>query len=1135
MSDRRKAQEQKSIWDRLGEVLRSDISLVQKSTIAPSYREAESEKNRKETTSGAKDRADLISFSRRSNTATPRPSEADKWLETARNYLSKLVRYKSVPLIDAKVEFRGVYAGNAVYAVCEHQHLEYHTMIRFIYGPHAEISCSCTTRERPSISGCVHSIALVRGLIDILQNPDSPLTVRINQGKLDKKLPRRDVFRPSPASLALACVADLAEQAENEVDEQAAEILDDEVSSVKSRLQWKLSSMGCNGLELWQQPMNKKGTGWLKGEELDLVDFDLIPESSMGVGERRIKSYFSRFEDYGDIEIAVVEILRRLSDASNVEINGKPARIGYCDAVFKLTSWNGKIRFIDNSSTLGPGDWTIGFHSDGITIDELNTGRILVCPLSDFQSEALRNLVRLEPVPIEMAQALIEKTIQTQASLPVAIDESLGASLTPVTVKPVCLLRSNRDGRLNYGIRMRTSRGALVRPGKGRIVETEIIDGKICQYHRSQAEEYTLAQQTLLDLGFDSFAYEGSLGNLDQALELIQKLQDLDGQVEVLWEKSSTEPIRYLGAVTAKNVSVGITRKRDWFNINGTCKFDNQTIELSDLLNLATGEENGDYVKLEGVGWAKMSADLRKQLGRLRDAVSVERKAIKFDLSAAHTVRDLHQYVQFDTTKDWDKCLQRLERAEKLEPQVPKNLKANLREYQVEGYRWMRRLAEWGVSGVLADDMGLGKTVQTLAVLLDRKAEGPALVIAPTSVGFNWRREAEKFAPELRVHLYRDTDRQEFLGQLGPGDLVICSYGLALRDIDKLNQVEWGTMVLDEAQVVKNSRAKTSQAIATIPATWRLALTGTPVENHLGELWSLFHVISPGVFGQWEQFRKRFAAPIEKDQDPERMEALRHRLQPFVLRRTKKEVLQDLPARTESNIHVEMSTQEQAIYERVRREAIGEIDSITKLTDVKDQRFRILALLTRLRQLACHPRLVLSSWEGRSSKLTQLLETVTELRAEGHRVLIFSQFVQHLQLIREMFDEEKITYQYLDGSTSPTARQEQVDQFQNGRATAFLISLKAGGTGLNLTAADYVIHMDPWWNPAVEDQATDRAHRIGQVKPVMVYRMISENTIEEEILKLHESKRDLIAGVLEGAHAAAKLSTADLIELIRKD
>jgi hypothetical protein len=292
-------------------------------------------------------------------------------------------------------------------------------------------------------------------------------------------------------------------------------------------------------------------------------------------------------------------------------------------------------------------------------------------------------------------------------------------------------------------------------------------------------------------------------------------------------------------------------------------------------------------------------------------------------------------------------------------------------------------------------------------------------------------------------------------------------------------------------------------------------------------------VVAPSVFGTWQQFRKNYAGPIESENNEERRLSLRGRIKPFILRRTKQEVLKELPPRTEMNRYVELSDAERAIYERVRGSVIGEVDKVAKIRDDLELRFKLLALITRLRQVACHVGLVHDSWEGTSAKLEELRECLLALREEGHRVLIFSQFTSHLKLMRAMMEEESITYQYLDGSTPAISRQAEVDRFQTGDATAFLISLKAGGTGLNLTAADYVIHMDPWWNPAVENQATDRAHRIGQTKPVMVYRIIAKDTIEEEILMLHESKKNLVESVLSGTESSGKLSVDDLIGLIR--
>jgi SNF2 family DNA or RNA helicase len=288
------------------------------------------------------------------------------------------------------------------------------------------------------------------------------------------------------------------------------------------------------------------------------------------------------------------------------------------------------------------------------------------------------------------------------------------------------------------------------------------------------------------------------------------------------------------------------------------------------------------------------------------------------------------------------------------------------------------------------------------------------------------------------------------------------------------------------------------------------------------------------VLGSWEQFRRRFAAPIEKDGKSDRRAALAQVIAPFILRRSKGEVLKDLPSRTETNLMVDLSPDERLRYDQMRLAAVTELDQIGDENLSHDQRFKVLQMLTRLRQLSCHIGLVDDQWKGSSSKLDVLMEQLEQLKERGNRPLIFSQFTTHLSLIRESLDKAGITYQYLDGQTTPAQRQERVEAFQRGESDAFLISLKAGGTGLNLTAADYVIHMDPWWNPAVEDQATDRAHRIGQTKPVMVYRIIARGTIEEQILKMHDEKRDLVDGVLSGSDASAKLSTKELAEMIRQ-
>jgi SNF2 family DNA or RNA helicase len=457
-------------------------------------------------------------------------------------------------------------------------------------------------------------------------------------------------------------------------------------------------------------------------------------------------------------------------------------------------------------------------------------------------------------------------------------------------------------------------------------------------------------------------------------------------------------------------------------------------------------------------------------------------------------------------------------------------LKAKLRPYQLEGYQWLSRLAAWGAGAVLADDMGLGKTVQALALLLERAAQGPALVVAPTSVAFNWKEEAARFAPSLKLHVYAELeDRAK---ELGPRDVLVVSYGLLVRDAKQLAARHFCTVIFDEAQNLKNAHTQRFLAAKALRADVRIALSGTPIENHLGELWSLFALVFPPLLGNWESFRARFALPIEKQVDPTAGPALARVIEPFLLRRTKAEVETELPSRTEVRVPVVLSAPEWQLYEDTRLAALSDLKTPKRDLKEQERRVQVLALLTRLRLVACHPRLHVENSALVSSKLTRLLELIDELRAEGQRALVFSQFTSHLALVREALDLRGIAHVDLDGSTARTTRTERIREFQEGTAPIFLLSLKAGGVGLNLTAATNVIHLDPWWNPAVEDQASDRAHRLGQKRPVTIYRLIAMGTVEEQMLSLHERKRALIAGVLSGKSDAGKLDTNQLIALL---
>jgi SNF2 family DNA or RNA helicase len=368
------------------------------------------------------------------------------------------------------------------------------------------------------------------------------------------------------------------------------------------------------------------------------------------------------------------------------------------------------------------------------------------------------------------------------------------------------------------------------------------------------------------------------------------------------------------------------------------------------------------------------------------------------------------------------------------------------------------------------------------------------------------------------------------------GDIIVVTYDLMAREAEHFIQKKWATVILDEAQNIKNRSTRRSETAMQLQSDFKLIMTGTPLENHLGELWNLFQFANPGLLGSLDSFNERFAIPIEKYRDDNRRDQLRRLVQPFILRRRKDEVLKELPEKTEITLRVELSLEERAFYEALRRSAMEKLTSSGNDVGGGEKHLRILAEIMRLRRAACHPNLVdANAGFVDSSKLRLFGDIVEELLDNGHKALVFSQFVTHLALLEAYLKKKKVKYQYLDGQTALPTRQKRIEAFQRGEGDLFLISLKAGGVGLNLTAADYVIHMDPWWNPAVEDQATDRAHRIGQEKPVTVYRLVAEDTIEEKILKLHEHKRDLADGLLSGADMSARLSADELLKLITEE
>ena len=475
------------------------------------------------------------------------------------------------------------------------------------------------------------------------------------------------------------------------------------------------------------------------------------------------------------------------------------------------------------------------------------------------------------------------------------------------------------------------------------------------------------------------------------------------------------------------------------------------------------------------------------------------------------------------------------------EVQIPDSVRAELRPYQKAGFNWLWFLYSYGLNGILADDMGLGKTLQTLVLLQHAKDQDgpmPSLIICPTSVVYNWIHEIAKFTPGLSVVNLTGTDRHGQYRKIRDTDAVITSYALLRRDIRALKEYPFRYVILDESQNIKNFESQTAQASKNLQASHRLALSGTPVENRLMELWSVFDFLMPGFLYDKDDFRYRYEYPIEEKGNRDAERRLKKQVFPFMLRRLKQDVAKDLPPKIEAVSYCELTEKQRELYLNVLEKTREEVFAQVAEKGVGGSTHSIFAALLRLRQICCHPRLMgeeLSGGLRESGKFNALIEMIEEVISEGHRILLFSQFVEMLKIVRAWLDKKGIAYEYLTGESRD--RHVMVDRFNNDDSIPiFLMSLKAGGTGLNLTGADYVIHYDPWWNPAAEDQASDRAHRIGQTKTVFVYRLITRGTVEEKILKLQDRKRDLVDSIIAADRSVGKLlSFDDLKEILSPD
>lgn len=621
--------------------------------------------------------------------------------------------------------------------------------------------------------------------------------------------------------------------------------------------------------------------------------------------------------------------------------------------------------------------------------------------------------------------------------------------------------------------------------------------------------------------------------------------------IEAGWEIDQRSSFD-LSFETVSDVSAHIGKDMDgWFDISLTISHKSQQFDLVPLVSdwLEMGQPHRPMMVLsdEG-GWFQVAPEVLEPVVKILMELfdkSPGDKELVLPRQAANIIEDIeHGFEEkgVNLTFHGDTTLLRLGQEinairDKPPPKPPGGLKAELREYQLRGLGWLQFLHSHGFNGLLADDMGLGKTLQTLSHLLmehnAKRMKNPALIVAPTSVLGNWRNEAKKFTPRLKTLVLHGSDRHSDFQTIGKHHIVITSYQLLLRDIEMFQQCAFDYLILDEAQMIKNPQAKVSQAAKSLPIDKRLCLTGTPMENHLGELWSLFDFLMPGFLGSRKQFTQLYRTPIEKHGDLEKQKRLSKVISAFLLRRSKDQVAKELPPKTIIVREVELGTRQSQLYESIRLSMEQRVRDLISQKGLKRSHIEILEALLKLRQTCCHPGLVkLDNAKSikESAKTDMLLDMIQELIAEKKKILLFSQFTEMLKLIQTELKKLDIDFVTLTGETKK--RQKIIDQFQNEDIPLFLISLKAGGTGLNLSTADTVIHYDPWWNPAVENQASDRAHRIGQQKPVFVYKLVAKDTVEEKIMIMQQKKQELADGTYNRKEMSEPLKQLDPDDLL---
>ena len=871
-------------------------------------------------------------------------------------------------------------------------------------------------------------------------------------------------------------------------------------------------------------------------------------------GEERLLSYSQyldgRYSFTDETDLKIIQVLRDFSKYSVHPVYRSEAeaifpllvgsdRVYNMEGPMQITAARPKVTFDIDIDKIVPkanvdSDKKGGIFARKVIMDD--HGNATVIALDNQQRRILEMLLKQSGLPLSAAGSIIELSSQLQQFIDIDVSALRGlneAALVQGSGKLIVQIKPDKGSYMIEWKALPYEGGARFDPADGpsEFIERDEI-GRTFKIKRDfQKEQDNLNDLTDFITNTPSYsqysAKQLEIHQTENLLPLLEFLHDRSDDYAMEWPEGTE--IKFKGKGGSSNWEIGLSAGINWFEMEGQLNLGNTQIPLKQVLE-ADLSDDSEFVLIGEAEYIRISKALKRQLAALQSlGVGANVQIPKYQVGKLAEVLGMGD-LPVAVGQEYQDQLARMQEAYEMEPEVPSGLDATLRPYQLEGYQWISKLAHWGAGGCLADDMGLGKTVQTIAFLLSRASEGPSLVLAPTSVVPNWESEIRKFAPSLRPLLVNNVkDRATLVQNVCPNDVVLCSYGVLVNSAEDIQLREWNVICLDEAHQIKNRWTKVSHAAMELRSKARVILTGTPVQNSLSDLWNLFQFINPGMLGKYEQFKARYF-DTDPDAADQKLEKLKNLTQPFILRRTKEEVLKELPHKAEIDYVLALSPAEMAEYEKMRQEIETKISGSGK----DDVEISFFEGLTRLRLACCSFELQRPEWVGGSTKLAELKFLLQHIFTPDSHILIFSQFTSFLGLAKKVLKDLGLPYFYLDGGTPLEQRAELVQQFQNGECPVFLVSLKAGGLGLNLTAANYVILLDPWWNPSIEEQAIDRAYRIGQTRDVTVIRLIAEHTIEQKIVKLQDRKRGISDNILKGTGASNKLTYEEIMEMVSK-